>query len=131
MSEKLPPAGLKISVRLYVDRFDPTGNPTGYQRAGNTVAFNVEPQAERQELESTDIETFGVVLESFTIAKPTKMSFGVNQIDQALMMAAALMGKDSILDVPAGVVSDEPAVLKHDVFVRRSGIMRPCDTKTS
>lgn len=93
------------SGTLYADFFL-DGQWTGLQKAGNAVKFELKSDAEKKDLVSKMKETYGQVLKTATIAKPTSLAITINDPVRDVLVVGFL-GQAENIAVEAGSVTDE------------------------
>ena len=108
--------GYILTGDVFLGRLTNTGGFQGFGKAGNAIKLEVKPDAEIKELTSNMRDTFGNVLDSVTISKPTTVALAMNQLDHDVIAMAA-MGDTTVINVTAGSVTGEAVVAIHDKFV--------------
>lgn len=101
---------------LYIDRLTGAGVATGFEKVGNADKFEIKAEAEVIEQISKGRDTYGQVLASATLAKPSTLSITLNQLDRKAL-AMAFLGEDSDVSVTGASVTDEAITAKRDKFV--------------
>lgn len=91
---------------LYIDRLDAAGTRAGLELAGNATKLEIKPDAEVKEQLSKGRGTYGQVMATATIPKPTQITIELNQLDK-YVLAMAFMGEVETINEGAGTVADE------------------------
>lgn len=105
---------------LYIDRFDPaTGLKTGRTGPFEIGKFEVKPNAELKEMSSKGKTTYGQVIETVPIQKPTDFKITMNEVNKD-GLTLALMGEISAINQGSGTITNEPITAKLDKWVSLS-----------
>ena len=98
---------------LFIDRLASDGSQTGYKRMGNSTKFAIKPDAEKKERISKQCDSYGQVLGTVVVPKPTTLSVTMDEWDRETV-AMALFGDAAVKDISAGSVTDEQITAHHD-----------------
>lgn len=101
---------------LYIDRLTEAGVPTGLEKVGNADKFEIKAEAEVIEQTSKGRDTYGQVLASASLAKPSTLAITLNQLDRKAL-AMAFLGEDADIDVTGSSVTDEALTAKLDKWI--------------
>ncbi len=93
------------SGTLYGDFFV-DGDWTGLLKVGNATKFELKSSADKKELTSKMKETYGQVIKTATIAKPSSLTIAINDPVRDILVVGFL-GKAENIAVSAGSVTDE------------------------
>lgn len=97
------------SGALFIDRLNADGTKTGLMLLGNATKLEIKPDGEVKEQLSKGRGTYGQVIATATLPKPTQISVDLNQLDETVL-AMAFMGDVQVLNESAGSVTDEEVV---------------------
>ena len=92
------------------------GIAQGYGQPRETSKFEIKPNSETKELVSKGRETYGQVIESVQIAKPSEVTINLREGDYENLMIAFMGTAGTGINQGAATVADEVAVLKFDTF---------------
>jgi len=98
-------SGFIGSGDLYLDPLNDAGESTGFLLIGNALKLELKPESDTKDRVSRQRETYGQVLDSVSIPKPTKLSISIDEL-QKNNLAIALLG--SIVEVSATSGSVSP-----------------------
>jgi len=101
---------------LYIDRLTEAGLATGLEKVGNADKFEIKAEAEVIEQTSKGRDTYGQVLASAALPKPSTLSITLNQLDRKAL-AMAFLGEDADISVTGSSVTDEAITARLDKFV--------------
>lgn len=101
---------------LYMDRLTSAGVAQGLMLLGNSIKFEIQPNAEQKDLVSRKRDTSGQVLASVTKQQPSAFSVTLNEFDKDLL-AAAFMGAVTTQTGAGASVTDEEITAVLDKFV--------------
>lgn len=88
------------------------GIATGYGSIRETSKFEIKPNSELKELESKGRNTYGQVIETVAIAKPSEVSINLREADYENLLLS-FMGSDGVgANQASATVVDETVVLK-------------------
>jgi len=91
---------------LYIDRLNADGTRTGLSLVGNATKLEIKPDGEVKEQLSKGRGTYGQVIATAMLPKPTTISVDLNQLDKNVL-AMAFMGDVSEINESSGSVADE------------------------
>lgn len=97
-------SGFVGSGDLYVDRLTDNGESTGFLLVGNAIKVELKPESDTKDRVSRKRDSYGQVLDSVSIPKPTKLSISIDEL-QKTNLAIALMGTLSETTALSGSVS--------------------------
>lgn len=98
-------SGFIGSGDLYFDRLDENGNSTGFILIGNATKLELKPDSDTKDRVSRQRDTYGQVLDSISLPKPTKISLAIDEL-QLSNLAIAMLG--TIISVPVSSGSVTP-----------------------
>jgi len=101
---------------LYIDRLTEAGVATGLEKVGNADKFEIKAEAEVLEQTSKGRDTYGQVLASASLAKPSTLGITLNQLDRKAL-AMAFLGEDADISIAGSSVTDEALTAKLDKWV--------------
>lgn len=102
---------------LYINRYDPaTGLKLG--RAGPFEAgkFEIKPNGDLKEKSSKGRSTYGQVIESVPIPKPSDLTVTLSEMDKD-GLTLALLGSQTVINQGSGTITDEVMVAVHDKWI--------------
>jgi hypothetical protein len=91
---------------LYIDRLNADGTRNGLALVGNATKLEIKPDGEVKEQLSKGRGTYGQVIATAMLPKPTTITVDLNQLDKNVL-AMAFMGDVSEINEAAGSVVDE------------------------
>ena len=98
-------SGFIGSGDLYFDRLDDSGNSTGgFILIGNATKLELKPDSDTKDRVSRQRDTYGQVLDSISLPKPTKISLSVDEL-QLSNLAIAMLGTVVEVSSTSGSVS--------------------------
>lgn len=112
-------SGFLGSGELYGDRLTDDGSSTGLLHLGNATKFAITEGSDIKERLSTGIGTYGQVLDTASIKKPSKVAITLDDINKD-NLAMAMLGDVTALNQGAGSLAGEPINAKEGKFVRLS-----------
>lgn len=93
------------------------GIAVGWGALRETSKFEVKPDSDLKKLESRAAETYGQVIETVAINKPTTLSITLREADYE-NLKLAFMGTDGVgMNQSSATVTDEVVVMKKGVYV--------------
>ena len=92
------------------------GIAQGYGAPRETSKFEIKPNSETKELVSKGKETYGQVIESVQVAKPSDVTINLREGDYQNLMIAFMGSAGTGINQGAATVTDEVKVLKFDTF---------------
>lgn len=101
---------------LYLDRLTDAGVSTGFELAGNAAKFEIKAEAEIMEQTSKGRDTYGQVLATAALQKPSTLAITLDQLDPETL-ALAFLGETAVINVSSGNAVDESITAKHDKWV--------------
>lgn len=105
---------------LYVDRYDPsTGQKIGRMGPYEVVKFEIKSNAEIKEWPSKGRSTYGQVVESVALNKPSDFSVTFGEVDRE-GLTLALLGTQEVINQGAGAITDEATTAKLGKWVSLS-----------
>lgn len=88
------------------------GIALGYGSVRETSKFEIKPNSELKEMESKGKDTYGQVIETVAIAKPSEVSINLREADYENLLLA-FMGSDGTgINQSAATVTDEVVIMK-------------------
>lgn len=102
---------------LYIDRLTDAGVSTGFLKTGNATKFEIKSESEIKEQTSKGRDTYGQVIATANLPKPSTIKITLNQLDPD-SMAIAFLGDKAVLTVAGASVTDEAVTAKLDKFVK-------------
>lgn len=91
---------------LYIDRLNADGTRTGLSLVGNATKLEIKPDGDVKEQLSKGRGTYGQVIATAMLPKPTTITVDLNQLDKNVL-AMAFMGDVSEINEASGSVVDE------------------------
>lgn len=91
---------------LFIDRMNSDGTRTGLVLLGNATKLEIKSDGEVKEQLSKGRGTYGQVIATATLPKPTQISVDLNQMDSTVL-AMAFMGEVVTINEASGSVTDE------------------------
>lgn len=105
---------------LYINRYDSdTAAYAGEKGPYECVKLEIKPNSDLKELTSKGKTTYGQVIESVPIPKPSDLTIELGEVDRE-GLAMALFGKVETLAVGAGTMTAESLVAKKGFWVQTS-----------
>lgn len=105
---------------LYIDRIDTTtGQKVGRTGPFEVGTFEIKPNAELKEMSSKGKTTYGQVIETVPIQKPSDFKVVMNEVNKD-GLTLALMGEISAINQGAGTINNEAITAKLDKWVSLS-----------
>lgn len=101
---------------LYIDRLTDAGASTGFLLTGNATKFEIKSESDIKEQTSKGRDTYGQVIATANLPKPSTIKITLNQLDPETM-AMAFLGDKAALSVAGGSVADEAVTAKLDKWV--------------
>lgn len=95
---------------LYIDRLNEDGSSTGLMAAGNAVRFAIQSQSEVKEQTSRGRSTYGQVIASANLPKPSTLAITLDQLSPEVM-AMAFLGEVKTINQGGGTVTDQAVTL--------------------
>lgn len=113
---ELAAGALQIMGTIYIEIFI-NGVGQGLKEVLGMIEYSTTPKSKTITQVSKDKATAGQVTAVSTQNEPTEIKIKFSAFDR-LIMAMALMGESSAVDVASAVVSDRPVTAKLDCFVK-------------
>lgn len=92
------------------------GVAQGYGSQRETSKFEIKPNSELKELTSKGKETYGQVIETVAINKPSTMSINLREADYENLLLSFMGSPGTGINQGAATVTDEVAVLKFSTY---------------
>jgi len=103
------------SGHIYINRYE-NGVLQGRKGPYEAKKFELQPSVETKEMISKGRGTYGHVIESVNIAKPTKFTMELTEVTGDVLVMAFL-GTSHNVSIPAGTFADVPLSVKTDVWL--------------
>jgi hypothetical protein len=95
---------------LYIARYNPTtALYDAFQGPYEAKKFEIKPSVDIKDLASRGRSTYGQVIETVTLPKPTEFTIELPEVNKD-SLSIALLGTDSVLNTAGGTITDEVAV---------------------
>lgn len=95
---------------LYIARYDATLGAFGsYEGPFESTKFEIKPNSDLKEMASRGRNTYGQVIESVPLPKPSDMTVELAEVNRA-SLAMALFGTSTPINQGAGTITAEPVV---------------------
>lgn len=109
---------LQIVGTIYIDTLV-NGIAQGLKEVRGMIEFSVTPKSKNTPQVSKDKDTHGQVTAVVSEQEPAELKVKFSAFNSR-MMAIAMMGESSVIDVAASTVTDEAVTAKLDCFVKLS-----------
>ncbi len=121
---------------LYINRLNEDGSGTGFYLAGNAIKFEIKAESEIKENISKGRSTYGQVLASAVIPKPSTISISLGELDIKTLAMAFLGDEEPVNNEAADITDAEYTVpdkglyidLPHGNFTAAVGVKKADDT---
>lgn len=103
---------------LYIARYNPTlGAFEDFAGPYEATKFEIKPNADLKEMSSRGRTSYGQVIESVPLPKPSDFTVSLPEVNKE-SLALALFGTAATVNQGSGTVADEVVVAKHDKWVQ-------------
>jgi hypothetical protein len=107
--------GFLGSGDLYINRIV-GGVAQGWEGPFEATKFEIKPNVEQKELASRGKTSYGQVIETVSLAKPSDLKIDMPEVNKT-SLAVALLGTTAALAQGSGTVTDEVITAVHDKWV--------------
>lgn len=105
---------------VYISRYDPaTATFLDYEGPIECGKFEIKPNSDLKEQTSRGKTTYGQVIESVPIPKPSELNIDFTQVDR-VTLETALFGTTTTVNTGAGSITDEPVTVKAGKWMQLS-----------